>query len=104
MVPFIIRNTTSQNSTESLSLSASTWSLATIFSGLIISGLDCIANIEIFERSFSFDEYSILWIITGIGLVSLSFAIKINENDDELSQKQSGIFFTKSHQGCLKVS
>ncbi|OUV05469.1 MAG: hypothetical protein CBC40_02325 [bacterium TMED80] len=91
-LPFIIRNTTSQNSTESLSLSASTWSLATIFSGLIISGLDWIANIEIFERSFSFDEYSILWIITIIGLVSFSFAIKINENDDELSQKQSGIF------------
>ena len=91
-LPFIIRNTTSQNSTESLSLSASTWSLATIFSGLIISGLDWIANIEIFERSFSFDEYSILWIITVIGLVSFSFAIKINENDDELTQKQSGIF------------
>ena len=91
-LPFIIRNTTSENSTESLSLSASTWSLATIFSGLIISGLDWIANIEIFERSFSFDEYSILWIITVIGLVSFSFAIKINENDDELSQKQSGIF------------
>ena len=91
-LPFIIRNTTSQNSTESLSLSASTWSLATIFSGLIISGLDWIANIEIFERSFSFDEYSILWIITIIGLVSFSFAIKINENDDELAQKQSGIF------------
>ena len=91
-LPFIIRNTTSQNSTESLSLSASTWSLATIFSGLIISGLDWIANIEVFERSFSFDEYSILWIITIIGLVSFLFAIKINENDDELSQKQSGIF------------
>ena len=91
-LPFIIRNTTSQNSTESLSLSASTWSLATIFSGLIISGLDWIANIEIFERSFFFDEYSILWIITIIGLISFSFAFKINENDAELAQKQSGIF------------
>ena len=39
-LPFIIRNTTSENSTEALSLSAATWSLATIFSGLIISGLD----------------------------------------------------------------
>jgi len=91
-LPFIIRNTTSQNSTESLSLSASTWSLATIFSGLIISGLDWIANIEIFKRSFFFDEYSILWIITIIGLVSFSFAIKINESDAEVAQKQSGIF------------
>ena len=91
-LPFIIRNTTSQNSTESLSLSASTWSLATIFSGLIISGLDWIANIDIFKRSFFFDEYNILWIITIIGLVSFSFATKINENDAELIQKQSGIF------------
>ena len=91
-LPFIIRNTTSQNSTESLSLSASTWSLATIFSGLIIAGLDWIANIEIFKRSFFFDEYNILWIITIIGLVSFSFATKINENDAELTQKQSGIF------------
>ena len=39
-LPFIIRNTTQDNSTEALSLSASTWSLATIFSGIIISGLD----------------------------------------------------------------
>ena len=91
-LPFIIRNTTSQNSTESLSLSASTWSLATIFSGLLISGLDWIANIRIFKRGFSFDEYSILWIITIIGLISFSFAFKINENEDELAQKQSGIF------------
>ena len=35
-LPFIIRNTTADNSTEALSLSAATWSLATIFSGLII--------------------------------------------------------------------
>ena len=34
-LPFIIRNTSSDNSTEALSLSASTWSLATIFSGII---------------------------------------------------------------------
>ena len=91
-LPFIIRNTTSQNSTESLSLSASTWSLATIFSGLIISGLDWIVYVDIFNRSFFFDEYSILWIITIIGLVSFFFAIKINENDSKLTQKQSGIF------------
>ena len=39
-LPFIIRNTSSDNSTEALSLSASTWSLATIFSGIIISSLN----------------------------------------------------------------
>ena len=36
-LPFIIRSTTPDNSTEALSLSAATWSLATIFSGVIIS-------------------------------------------------------------------
>ena len=41
-LPFIIRHTTNDNSTEALSLSASTWSLSTMVSGLIISGLDLI--------------------------------------------------------------
>ena len=46
-LPFIIRYTTPKNRTEALSLSAATWSLATIFSGLIISGLDWIQYLKI---------------------------------------------------------
>ena len=91
-LPFIIRNTTSQNSTESLSLSASTWSLATIISGLIISGLDWIAN-ENETRPMIVMIHKMLYSSKEKLLSKISiFAIKINENDDELTQKQSGIF------------
>ena len=48
-LPFIIRNTSTDNSTEALSLSAATWSLSTIFSGLLISGLDWISNLKILD-------------------------------------------------------
>ena len=91
-LPFIIRSTSEKNSTEALSLSASTWSLSTIFSGLMISGLDWISSLEIFGNNFSFSEYNILWIITIIGLSSYYFAMKIDEGDDEKPIKKSGIF------------
>lgn len=91
-LPFIIRSTSEKNSTEALSLSASTWSLSTIFSGLMISGLDWISNLEIFDNNFSFSEYNILWIITIIGLLSYYFAMKIDEGGDEKPIKKSGIF------------
>ena len=91
-LPFIIRSTSEKNSTEALSLSASTWSLSTIFSGLIISGLDWISSLEIFGNNFSFSEYNILWIITIIGLSSYYFAMKIDEGGNEKPIKKSGIF------------
>ena len=91
-LPFIIRSTSEKNSTEALSLSASTWSLSTIFSGLIISGLDWISSLEIFDNNFSFSEYNILWIITIIGLSSYYFAMKIDEGGNEKPIKKSGIF------------
>ena len=52
-LPFIIRNTDSDNSTEALSLIASTWSLSTIFSGLIISGLDQSYDEKLIKDSFT---------------------------------------------------
>ena len=55
-LPFIMRITTAENSTEALSLSASTWALATIISGLIISGLDWITFLKINHSTFIFDE------------------------------------------------
>ena len=78
-LPFIIRNTSSDNSTEALSLSASTWSLATIVSGIIISGLNWIYIIDVFNVAIVFDEKGILRIITLMGMCSLIFAYKINE-------------------------
>ena len=66
-LPFIIRHTDANNSTEALSLVASTWSLSTIFSGLMISGLDWLDHVKVFGHEIRFNEYEILWLITSIG-------------------------------------
>ena len=86
-LPFIMRITTAENSTEALSLSASTWALATIISGLIISGLDWIAFLKINHSTFIFDERLILWIITFVGSFSIYQAIRINEDISILDKK-----------------
>tara|TARA_B100000579_G_scaffold358293_1_gene314635 strand:+ start:599 stop:1900 length:1302 start_codon:yes stop_codon:yes gene_type:complete len=91
-LPFIIRHTTNDNSTEALSLSASTWSLSTMVSGLIISGLDWISNIKLSPDLIKLNEYGILWIITLIGSLSYVFTIQINEDADFNKGKRPGIF------------
>ena len=91
-LPFIIRNTTSENSTEALSLSAATWSLATIFSGLIISGLDWVSFLNVSNWTISFNEQGILWIITFIGMGAIVFALKMNEEDLEEDGQKVDIF------------
>ena len=79
-LPFIIRNTTSKNSSQALSLNAATWSLATIISGLIISGLNWVSVIQILDVEFFFDERTILWIITLISIISIPFGFRIKED------------------------
>ncbi len=91
-LPFIIRNTSSDNSTEALSLSASTWSLATIFSGIIISGLDWINNFSLGNWILYFNERSILWIITFLGVSSIFFALSISEKEHDSSDIDANIF------------
>ena len=91
-LPFIIRNTTPENSTEALSLSAATWSLSTIFSGILISTLDWVSFIDFFGLTISFNEHSILWIITIIGMCSLSFVMGIKEDGQETGNHQNDIF------------
>ncbi|SVA71792.1 uncharacterized protein METZ01_LOCUS124646 [marine metagenome] len=91
-LPFIIRNTSSDNSTEALSLSASTWSLATIFSGIIISGLDWINNFSLGNWILYFNERSILWIITFLGVSSIFFALSISEKEHDSSDRDANIF------------
>ena len=78
-LPFIIRITTSENSTEALSLSASTWAMATMLSGIIISGLDWLSILDIGPYTLIFNERVILWIITIIGSSAIYFALKIEE-------------------------
>ena len=91
-LPFIIRNTSTDNSTEALSLSAATWSLSTIFSGLLISGLDWISNLKIIDHIITLNEHGILWIITLIGMCSYIFSKKINEDSYQNDEKKNDIF------------
>lgn len=96
-LPFIIRNTNSENSTEALSLSAATWSLSTIFSGLIISGLDWLSYIDLLAWRISFNEHSILWIITLIGVSSIFFVWGMREDEQQTVQKKNDIFSLREH-------
>jgi hypothetical protein len=96
-LPFIIRNTTPENSTEALSLSAATWSLSTIFSGILISTLDWVSFIDFFGLTISFNEHSILWIITIIGMCSLSFVMGIEEDGQETGNHRNDIFSLREY-------
>jgi len=91
-LPFIIRNTTADNSTEALSLTAATWSLSTIVSGLIISGLDWISYVKIGSWSVTFNEQAILWIITVIGAGSIGFSLKISEHNHGHTSRNNDLF------------
>jgi predicted MFS family arabinose efflux permease len=91
-LPFIIRHTTSENSTESLSLSAATWSLSTIVSGLIISTLDWISYIDLLGWRISFNEHSILWIITVIGIFSILFVWGMREDEHQDMHQRNDLF------------
>ena len=91
-LPFIIRNTTADNSTEALSLTAATWSLSTIVSGLIISGLDWISYVKIGSWSVTFNEQAILWIITVIGAGSIGFSLKISEHNHRDAGRNNDLF------------
>ena len=89
---FIIRSTTAENSTEALSLSAATWSLATIFSGILISGLDWVDYLSLGTWTLTFNEQSTLWIITVLGATSILFAVKITEGEQEDAERNDDLF------------
>ena len=96
-LPFIIRHTNQNNSSEALSLSASTWSLSTIFSGLIISTLDWISFVDLHEWRLFLDEHSTLWIITIIGASSVFFAWRIKEDDQHSIKTKNDIFSLREY-------
>ena len=91
-LPFIIRQTDQENNSEALSLSASTWSLSTIFSGLIISTLDWVSIVNFGGWTLNLDERSTLWIITIIGSSSILFAWKIKEGEQSTDKPKNDIF------------
>ena len=91
-LPFIIRNTNTDNSTEALSLSAATWSLAMIFSGVIISGLNWIRYFKIRSWTLIFNEQSTLWFITILGTGSIFFALMIKEGKQNYPVRNDDLF------------
>ena len=98
-LPFIIRNTTSQNSSQALSLNAATWSLATIISGVIISGLNSIQLINFFNIDIIFNERTILWLITLISISSIPLSLKIEEqiNVESIDSNKNALSINKSY-------
>jgi Major Facilitator Superfamily. len=64
----------------------------TIFSGLIISTLDWISFINLNETIILLNERNTLWFITVIGISSVYFAWKIDENDQDSSDPNKDIF------------
>ena len=98
-LPFIIRNTTSQNSSQALSLNAATWSLATIISGVIISGLNSIQLIHFFNIDIIFNERTILWLITLISISSIPLSLKIEEqnNVESIESNKNALSINKSY-------
>ena len=70
----------------------SSCSLSTIFSGLIIFGLDWVSQSRVLKNKFLIDEYSTLWVITIIGMSSYFFAKRIDEDIANSKRKKSGIF------------
>ena len=98
-LPFIIRNTTSQNSSQALSLNAATWSLATIISGVIISGLNSIQLIHLFNIDIIFNERTILWLITLISISSIPLSLKIEDqnNVESIDSNKNALSINKSY-------
>ena len=96
-LPFIIRNTNPQNTTEALSLIAATWSLSTIFSGLIISGINWVEYLMIFGTIYNLDEQFILLFITLLGMGGLYFSFQINENTVKIIEKNKTFNIHKNY-------
>tara|TARA_S200000501_G_scaffold363266_1_gene393953 strand:+ start:79654 stop:80943 length:1290 start_codon:yes stop_codon:yes gene_type:complete len=91
-LPFIIRNTNPNNSSEALSLSASTWSFSTVISGLIIGVLDWVGTIYIGNLSMVITERSILWLITILGSCAFFAACNIKEDNKPNAEIRIGFF------------
>lgn len=69
IAPFILRNSNKHNHTAGISLSYSTWSFASIFSGIVIAILDSINPI-------AFNEKNILIIFSILGFAGLPFLMR----------------------------
>ena len=105
-LPFILRNTSEKNSIESLSLSFSTWSLAMIFSGFLIGGLQTVESLKIFNYNLQFNEYTLLFTISLLSFLSVPFSILITEKKqphNKITKTQSILLMLRSYDWNLII-
>ena len=105
-LPFILRNTSEKNSIESLSLSFSTWSLAMIFSGVLIGGLQTVESLKIFNFNLQFNEYTLLFTISLLSFLSVPFSILITEKKqphNKITKTQSILLMLRSYDWNLII-
>jgi len=78
-LPFIMRSEPEHVVSEAISLSFSSWSLATIVSGALINILSRIGEINILGSIIVFDEYHIMMLIIGVSSLSFFLMLFIKE-------------------------
>ncbi len=78
-LPFIMRSAPEGVVAEAISLNFSTWSLATIVSGMLINTLSRMEVLNVLGVSMELDEFHIMLIIIAISSCSLLFTIFIQE-------------------------
>ena len=94
IIPFILRNSSSENHTAGIALSYSTWSFAGIFSGIIIAVLE-------FVNPVFFNEQTVLIIFSILGLLGIWVATKIRLEENTYYEKKSTIKNTNNYDWWL---
>jgi len=74
MLPFILRNTSKEKQSESISLSYATWSFATVFGGLIVFGLQTINPVI-------FTEKVVLYVLCSVSALSIFFLLSLKQKE-----------------------
>lgn len=86
ILPYIMRNANKEQQTLAITLNFATWSLASIFSSLVIGSLNGIDKTV-------FSERNLLFAISFIGFAGVYFVYKINKNEHvpQLTEKRSNL-------------
>jgi MFS family permease len=74
ILPYILRNAPKEQHTRAITLNFATWSMASIFGGLIIAVFNGINNII-------FSERNLLFAITAMGFIGVYFVFRITKNE-----------------------
>lgn len=79
VIPFIMRHASDDSTSESISLSYSTFAMGTIIAGGLIAGLSFLGEIEISGSIIPFDEYHLLQIIIFVSCLSPILVLRVKE-------------------------